>query len=623
MGDHVTVTAAEIARLARVERAAVSNWRRRHPDFPSPVGGTLANPLYALVDVERWLAARGRATIIEPLDRLWQELRVYSEDGRLADVLADVASFLSCAGLWDAYLSQPDEVVAERLPVVAAQETGLPGGPPFQAGLRPDQVAFWHRLADVVMGGHPARDLFEELHSRYVDSTARTAPATSAELASLIAAVAGPSETVFDPACGTGTLLWVLAAKTGASPAGQEVDPALARIAAFRLGEESDIRAGDSLRDDAFAAVPGYDLVVCDPPTGIREWGYEDLGYDPRWEFGLPPRAESELAWLQHCYAHLRPGGTAILVMPIAVASRRSGRRVRSELLRAGVIREIVALPPGLASGHSLGLHLWILRRSSRDSVSSSTTVRMVDASTFGHDRLRAKAGVFADEPGVTAEVPVVGLLDDEVDLTPARHVQRPVHGVADEHAAALDSLAPLLDALAGGPPIRYGQADPHRPFSMVSIAELVKAGAVQVLLSRDAPRSDLRPCPGDVLVPVLDAAAPPVVLTEPLDEPPPDRHLLRCDLDVLDPYFVAGFLRSELNVRQAVTGTGTFRYDVRRAVIPRLPLAEQRHYGAEFRRLAEFADLLYRAAALGDDVVRLAHDGLTTGLFDPPSEGE
>ncbi|MCG5216729.1 hypothetical protein [Streptosporangium sp. KLBMP 9127] len=50
---------------------------------------------------------------------------------------------------------------------------------------------------------------------------------------------------------------------------------------------------------------------------------------------------------------------------------------------------------------------------------------------------------------------------------------------------------------------------------------------------------------------------------------------------------------------------------------------SKQRRYGAEFRRLAEFSDLLHRAAALGDDVVRLAHDGLTTGLFDPLPEGE
>jgi hypothetical protein len=41
---------------------------------------------------------------------------------------------------------------------------------------------------------------------------------------------------------------------------------------------------------------------------------------------------------------------------------------------------------------------------------------------------------------------------------------------------------------------------------------------------------------------------------------------------------------------------------------------AEQRRYGAEFRRIAEFAALPRRAANLGDEVVRLATHGLTSG---------
>ena len=118
----------------------------------------------------------------------------------------------------------------------------------------------------------------------------------------------------------------------------------------------------------------------------------------------------------------------------------------------------------------------------------------------------------------------------------------------------------------------------------------------------------------------VLDPVDPPLVVTDQQGEPTPDRHLLRCDPDVLDPYFLAGFLYSEANTRQAVTGSGVFRYDVRRAHVPRLPLTEQRRYGAAFRRLAEFTVLMRRAAELADDVVRLATHGLTSGVFAPPA---
>jgi len=193
---------------------------------------------------------------------------------------------------------------------------------------------------------------------------------------------------------------------------------------------------------------------------------------------------------------------------------------------------------------------------------------------------------------------------------------------VAAEHQQALQELAPLLKALPGSLPASFPSSKTADVGPMVSVAELVRAGAVDLILNRDMPHVDCAGLkPGDVLVSVLDPADPPLVVTDHRSEPTPDRHLLRCDPDVLDPYFLAGFLRSEANTRQAVTGSGVFRYDVRRAHVPRVPLSEQRRYGAAFRGLAEFAALMRRAAELGDDVVRLATDGLTSGVFAPPAD--
>jgi len=337
----------------------------------------------------------------------------------------------------------------------------------------------------------------------------------------------------------------------GAGRAAQELDAALVRIAASRLdwsgwsGPATTIRQGDSLRDDQFVegrGPHGAALVLCDPPTGVKDWGYEQLGYDPRWEFGLPPRSEPELAWLQHCRERLR--------------------KIEGD---------------------------------------------------WWHQ--------FRDEPAITAKVPVIELLDDDVDLTPSRHLQRTAEDVATDHARALAELAPLLQALPRRLPGQPARTTPVPGVPMVSIAELVRAGAVHLLLDRDMPNVDMRLQPGDVLVSVSDPTDPPLVVTAQRGEPTPDRHLLRCDPDVLDPYFLAGFLRSKANTRRAVTGSGVFRYDVRRAHIPRLPLAGQRRYGQAFRRLADFADLLHRAAALGDDAVRLAVDGLTSGVFIPSTD--
>src|SRR5580693_6824718 len=55
------MTAAAIARLAGVGRAAVSNWRRRYPRFPKPVGGSPTSPTFDRAEVEAWLKATGKA----------------------------------------------------------------------------------------------------------------------------------------------------------------------------------------------------------------------------------------------------------------------------------------------------------------------------------------------------------------------------------------------------------------------------------------------------------------------------------------------------------------------------------------------------------------------------------
>src|SRR5882762_5426190 len=72
MTEQTEVTAAQIARLAGVGRAAVSNWRRRHSGFPAPVGGSDTSPTFSLADVERWLRAEGKLAEIPAGEQLWR-----------------------------------------------------------------------------------------------------------------------------------------------------------------------------------------------------------------------------------------------------------------------------------------------------------------------------------------------------------------------------------------------------------------------------------------------------------------------------------------------------------------------------------------------------------------------
>src|SRR5690606_21986873 len=126
------------------------------------------------------------------------------------------------------------------------------------------------------------------------------------------------------------------------------------RLRLAHPGVEVDIGTGDSLLDP----LPSrrFDLVVCDPPFNVKDRGRDRLpaGDDPRLAYGTPPRTEPELAWALHCLALLGPEGVAVVRMPAMVAHRRSGRRLRSELLRWGSLRAVIDHPEAKA-------HVWIL----------------------------------------------------------------------------------------------------------------------------------------------------------------------------------------------------------------------------------------------------------------------
>src|SRR5690606_12341197 len=68
------VTGSEIARIAGVTRAAVSNWRRRYDDFPAPAGGGAHSPLFDLAEVQAWLDKQRKGQDVTDEVQLWQVL---------------------------------------------------------------------------------------------------------------------------------------------------------------------------------------------------------------------------------------------------------------------------------------------------------------------------------------------------------------------------------------------------------------------------------------------------------------------------------------------------------------------------------------------------------------------
>lgn len=548
------VTGAEIARLAGVTRAAVSNWRRRYDDFPAPVGGGAGAPLFALHEVHAWLAKQHKGQELSDEVRLWQALRgVYGED-MLAGLTAVARQLVRGTG---------PQAGAEA---EAVRELGP------QMGELVGRLAARDSAAEVISG----------LTERYLDAARRSGSeqSLSPRIARAVRHFAPPlpeGATLFDPACGIGTLLLSLGSGPRTRLRGQDLDPAAAGFAQLRaqlvgLADVS-VGTGDSLRADCWPELRA-DLVLCDPPVAERDWGREELLLDSRWELGTPSRAEGELAWLQHCYAHTAPGGQVLMVLPASVAYRKAGRRIRAEMVRRGVITQLVALPAGSAASHKQPVHLWLLRRP-LSPADAAPAVRLVDLTGNDPD---------ADpEPREeqTVEVPLVELLDDTVDLTPSRHVRASHRDHAAEYAAVrreieseLTAMAPLLPALAEAADAETFDA------ATVSLGELGRAGLVEF------------------------TERGPVSASEQLDED-----------------YLRGFLRSAANTRRSTSASGTFRLDARGARVPQMAIGEQRRYGAAFRAVEEFEKRLAKIARLGERAAALARDGLTGGSLAPPDD--
>ncbi|MCX5312657.1 N-6 DNA methylase [Streptomyces sp. NBC_00154] len=716
------VTAAGIARLAGVGRAAVSNWRRRHADFPKPVGGTETSPSFALPEVEQWLRDQGKLAEVPLRERVWQQLAGHPAGAVPALVHTGCAlllvrdrptAWLEISAVSDGrmakvlHLALNDLLTARFGPATEAGD-GSGGGTngcvpavhtPTADELLPSVPLL--RAAAELAAETGARQAFEFLLGRQLDANPRQFTLTPPGLAELMAALvetgSRPARTVLDPATGTGALLRALSRPTALYA--QDADPDLAALTALRLALNSTIesctvavRTGDTLRADAFPQL-AVDAVLCHPPFNERNWGHDELAYDPRWEYGFPARTESELAWVQHALAHLREGGTAVLLMPPAAASRRSGRRIRADLLRRGALRAVVALPAGAAPPYGIPLHLWVLRKPGAG-VRPSPELLLVDTAepaepaaatagapaSGGRDRLDWQAVRSAvldawepferaertapesdapldrtgqDRPGVSRVVPVIELLDDDVDLAPARHLPPPTAGGgAAELTRVRDRLTETLRLTATLTPPLADLSDPAR-WPLTTVGELARAGALQLrtggsgtgpgpvlteydVLGSTAPSGTLPATPastdgppeepvlvepGDVVVPVLGGGTVVRVIDEATAGAALGRNLqlLRPDPAALDPWFLAGFLRGTANNRQASSYASTAtRLDARRLQLPRLPLAEQQRYGAQFRALAAFEDAIRLAGRLGGQLVQGMYDGLTDGTVTP-----
>jgi len=217
---------------------------------------------------------------------------------------------------------------------------------------------------------------------------------TPAEVSRILAKIVGigsktrQDQTVYDPTCGSGSLLLKVAAEAprGITIYGQEKDNATWALAKMNMilhgNEDADIRKGDTITGPQFtkgAELRTFDFAVANPPFSVKSWsnGLEnDYG---RFEFGRPPAKNGDYAFLLHILKSLKSTGKAAVILPHGVLFRGNAEAtIRRQLLKRGYIKGVIGLPANLFYGTGIPACVVVL---DKENAQARTGVFMIDAS--------------------------------------------------------------------------------------------------------------------------------------------------------------------------------------------------------------------------------------------------
>src|SRR6266849_1240564 len=237
---------------------------------------------------------------------------------------------------------------------------------------------------------------------------------TPAEVSRIIAQLIGIGEaktsaatTVYDPTCGSGSLLLKVGdeASTAVTLYGQEKDAATSGLARMNMILHNNPTAlivqGNTLTDPKFKdgdTLKTFDYVVANPPFSDKRWS---TGIDPLTDahgrfkhFGTPPARQGDYAYLLHIVRSLRSNGKGACILPHGVLFRGNAEAdIRRNLVRKGYIKGIIGLPPNLFYGTSIPACIIVI---DKEDAHTRKGIFMIDASAgFMKDgnknRLRAQ----------------------------------------------------------------------------------------------------------------------------------------------------------------------------------------------------------------------------------------
>jgi type I restriction enzyme M protein len=305
---------------------------------------------------------------------------------------------------------------------------------------------------------------------------------TPAEVSRIMAQVLGihnaqttNNTTVYDPTCGSGSLLLKIGdeAKRGKGVKvtlyGQEKDNATAGLARMNMilhdYATAEVKQGNTLANPSFKegdALKTFDYVVANPPFSDKRWSTGlSPDADPYGRFdgyGIPPSKQGDYAYLLHILRSLKSTGKGAVILPHGVLFRGNAEgAIRKNLIQRGVIKAIIGLPANLFYGTGIPACIIVL---DKEGATARKGIFMVDASKgFRKDgpknRLREQdihriVDTFtkhSDIPGYARMVPVTEISDakNDYNLNLPRYID----------STEVEDLQDIEGHLRGGIPTR------------------------------------------------------------------------------------------------------------------------------------------------------------------------
>ena len=399
------ISLKDIAELAGVGRSAVSNWRARNSDFPAPVEGSPERrPLFHFSEMISWLESQGllpnnwKANLTEPLVASaisplatglgngasaalaglavlavykngdatdWEELLAENKDSysALSNFLSPLApEVLSDGQLEELLASIPSDSDAELKTLVH----GL-------GKVDENDYATASRIIiDQLFGRTGTRGLGHYTTSNVISELLINAASTTTE----------DSATIYDPTCGTSTILLGLGNQTrDATIIGNDVNEKTVVLSILRAhleGVTAAFTAADILTDDPRPDLRA-DTIVSEPPFSLRPEPGSFGAVTDLLGTQAPAIRIADPAFLAYPVSHLSKEGRAYVLTGQNLCYLESLDEFRRQLVARGIVEAIIQLPEKLLNTTSISTVLWVLR--APDASRASEPVLLADAS--------------------------------------------------------------------------------------------------------------------------------------------------------------------------------------------------------------------------------------------------